>query len=874
MTVLTILERGTNNVIDTFSNESKDSNPFTENFSGGGVTDSLELGVATYNVTFYKKYIETNAIVRGNQILMQDKKGIKRAFFILQTEEDSYEITAYCVDVNLSLNNEITGEYEAQTQMTIAQYINYFLPNFSRYEIGINEIPNLSRKLKWEGNDTLSKRIRSIATQFDNAYIAFRVELVNGTIYKRYIDIYKSRGKNTGLTLEVGKELANIEKREDLSTLATALKGVGGTIENSDPQENVTIKSINYDDGRYFSPINDDKLYDRLTGDYWRELEPNMGATDGFITKVYSYDTQSPSELLNRMLAEFNDRKVNYPTVEYTVNMTFLPDSIGLGDTIRIVDHDYSPPLYLEADVQEINLKHDVNGEDSVILGNFVTRLSKIEQSLLDLQNQLNNVTLTAFYPWVRYADDDQGNGFSASPVGKTYIAIKNVKNQPVPSENPADYFGLWTRFLGENGLPGADGQPKFTWIRYADTASGSGISPDPTGKMFIGFAYNRDTEVASENPSDYNWSAMYDVEKLNELIDTVNSFAVPVSQPDPPLNPVNGQLWWQTAPNDPQELLGYFKWDGNSWIPQVIQQGVLNVVDLNAVNMTACDFIGGTISGSQFSNVYEYDDPWSLNTTIQGNLVIKGAIENNWKVKNSDQNGNFVLQPTGIASQSWTDLGKSIKAWQWFLGNSGLDVSTKEPGQTGYARSIYTDSGIQVSNNSRTTNLRYNNIDDFEIVSNVGRVNLVGTIVISESDQFFGSLSKGRQSYRPVRASAFEQQSERKHKRNIKPLSKKGSYIDDFKKINFVGYRWNAEKGRYQEGVIYDETINKPFAQNGGIDVQSYATYIGKALQDSLFIDEVRDEVIDSQELRINELEQKNAELEKKINEIMSKIK
>lgn len=59
----------------------------------------------------------------------------------------------------------------------------------------------------------------------------------------------------------------------------------------------------------------------------------------------------------------------------------------------------------------------------------------------------------------------------------------------------------------GVQGPKGADGTPRYTWIRYADNASGSGISNLPTGKTYIGFAYNKTTATESNTPSDYTWS-------------------------------------------------------------------------------------------------------------------------------------------------------------------------------------------------------------------------------------------------------------------------------------------------------------------------------------------------------------------------------
>ena len=58
----------------------------------------------------------------------------------------------------------------------------------------------------------------------------------------------------------------------------------------------------------------------------------------------------------------------------------------------------------------------------------------------------------------------------------------------------------------GPQGLKGEDGTTYYTWIKYADTPT-SGMSENPTGKTYIGIAYNKSTLVESTNYSDYAWS-------------------------------------------------------------------------------------------------------------------------------------------------------------------------------------------------------------------------------------------------------------------------------------------------------------------------------------------------------------------------------
>lgn len=54
--------------------------------------------------------------------------------------------------------------------------------------------------------------------------------------------------------------------------------------------------------------------------------------------------------------------------------------------------------------------------------------------------------------------------------------------------------------------MKGADGKTYYTWVKYADSPT-SGMSDNPSGKKYIGFAYNKTTGTESTSYSDYSWS-------------------------------------------------------------------------------------------------------------------------------------------------------------------------------------------------------------------------------------------------------------------------------------------------------------------------------------------------------------------------------
>ena len=111
------------------------------------------------------------------------------------------------------------------------------------------------------------------------------------------------------------------------------------------------------------------------------------------------------------------------------------------------------------------------------------------------------------YYTWIKYADTPT-SGMSNDPTGKTYIGLAYNKTTATESNTYSDY--MWSLIKGETGPAGPkgnDGQQYYTWVKYADNASGANMSDSPNGKSYIGLAYNKTTSAESTTASDYAWS-------------------------------------------------------------------------------------------------------------------------------------------------------------------------------------------------------------------------------------------------------------------------------------------------------------------------------------------------------------------------------
>lgn len=100
---------------------------------------------------------------------------------------------------------------------------------------------------------------------------------------------------------------------------------------------------------------------------------------------------------------------------------------------------------------------------------------------------------------------DTPTTGMSDSPTGKTYMGIAYNKTSSTESTNYADYD--WSLIQGTQGIQGVAGSSLYTWVKYATDANGTGLNDSPTGMTHIGLAYNKTSPTESTTASDYSWS-------------------------------------------------------------------------------------------------------------------------------------------------------------------------------------------------------------------------------------------------------------------------------------------------------------------------------------------------------------------------------
>lgn len=596
----------------------------------------------------------------NNFVLYQDEEGNGHQMVIASVTHDTlaHIHKVVCTDAGNDLMNEVVGAYTADKAYTIADYILMFT-NDSGWEIGINEFPTDVRTLTWTDEDTSLSRIKSVAEDFD-AVLSFGFVFVGTTAVKRVINIRHEETSDSLISFEMNKDINNIVKTVDIYDMETSVKAYGATPDGS----NDPINLIGYkwtDPTGQFVLDQYGFLHDTIAVQKYSRLlsNSNPNPTQSDWNRVKTFDSNSQAALLQAALADL--KKYNHPNVNYEVDLANAP-YVPLNQTVHVVDENQN--LFLSAKVLSVE-RSRAGHYTKLTLGDYANEQPNLYSALKDMAVKIENIPKTVqYYPWVRYADDDQGTNMSAFPTGKKYMAIVWSNKSSVPSDNPSDYAGHWALIQGKDGADGvpgakgADGRTSYFHTAWANDVSGrSGFTVSGgDGKKYIG-TYSDFTQADSTNPSDYNW-ALFKGDKGDQGPKgdkgDQGPQGVPGSKDVPytyiqlgtPASPKKGDLWWHgTTLNDATALQYY---DGSTWIDQSIQQAVLSIKKLQSIEVDSSTFNSPDIN-SPFSHVQIDGAKSSGNLELKdASLSILGNIEDN----NGNPNGQYyksLLSPNGM---------------------------------------------------------------------------------------------------------------------------------------------------------------------------------------------------------------------------------
>lgn len=371
---------------------SKNTLESTSDFYNEKHLTTLDAGGATFDFTIDKTDDAAAYMDTGNYVVFQDDRGRGWSFNIINYDENQLTKTVYCEDTSLGLLNKAMDVWANMGNHTFEYYFDLVTKD-TPWTLGINQVSGLSRTLAYTGRDTGLGRLLSVLTAFDHAECKFNVKIKQNQPVEFVVDVYKQIGtvqENIQIVHDV--ELNDITKTESRAAFVTAIKGVGGTIEQESDgttvttvteEEHVDFTDLEYDDGDYFTVKGDPFLRARTAN---KKFNPNQ--ENNYIEGFYDYDTQDAQELLNRTLTQL--KTYSEPQYTYDADVKVIDPTLEIGDTVTIIDHDYNPALYLSARVATLEKCYSDPTQNKITFTNYQILNSKIDDKIRAMQNIIN----------------------------------------------------------------------------------------------------------------------------------------------------------------------------------------------------------------------------------------------------------------------------------------------------------------------------------------------------------------------------------------------------------------------------------------------------------------------------------------------------
>ncbi|WP_314046378.1 phage tail spike protein [uncultured Granulicatella sp.] len=373
--------------------------------------DDLKTGIATYTFSIDKTDDTIANIELGCYIRVLTFDGRKLWFEVLDMEETNERIDFTAVDAGLDLIGESVWPYEADQGYLITHYLKMFLLD-SGWTIGTFSMKTLrSLKLKFEGFESASKRIRQVAKHF-GMELEYEIEEKDGKPFRKIINLKERIGRDKDVRLEYGREVSNIKRRSSIQNLATALRGHGA--------DGITLQGYSYSDGRYW--VGGDTIHDLKEGARWSR-HADVAKDGGYIVDTYESEAKTQETLFQETLAQLKKRA--YPEIEYEVEFNELPEEVAKGDTVVIVDYTFKPALIIRGRVEEIkgSLSKQFYGDGSVVISNIERKQPNVDERIKVLENLLNKKSFDfSTVPAVAHILSEKGTVFS-SEANTTLVA-------------------------------------------------------------------------------------------------------------------------------------------------------------------------------------------------------------------------------------------------------------------------------------------------------------------------------------------------------------------------------------------------------------------------------------------------------------------
>lgn len=181
--------------------------------------------------------------------------------------------------------------------------------------------------------------------------------------------------------------------------------------------------------------------------------------------------------------SELCNRAVSKLKKIYDAAVSYEVELAYLPDGIKIGDTvnivDDTGELYLSARIMKLE-SSICNDEYTATLGEYKLKSSGISEKMESLAAQFEKLAKNrTFYTWVVFADTETGGGISLKSAGKTYMGIAYNQTTKQPVLTDTSIY-TWVKVVGEQGIAGEPGKNGLTSFFHVRYAD----VPNPTANQ------------------------------------------------------------------------------------------------------------------------------------------------------------------------------------------------------------------------------------------------------------------------------------------------------------------------------------------------------------------------------------------------------
>ena len=525
----------------------------TLNYFNDTWTRYLETGSSTFDFTVFKKAIISDVGKKRAYNSLNEKafvsfryKGRTYLHTIRKIEENEKVIKCYSINLNLELINEYSIPYKSPKAMSFKEFCEEMdLLNYTFLKIGINEVANKKISAEWEGTDTKLNRLLSLAKKFGaeiefdtrlNADSSIKSFTVN--VYHEHDDTHQGVGQISPKILKYGKNLKTITRTIDKTGIYNTVVPTG----KDDKGNVVDIRglgpwSVNNANGEREFYQSGAALYAPLSMQmYPSTFTHSTGDRDQWTRKDMTVESSNPEVIRSTAYREL--KKNCYPAVTYEAE-GFA--DLEIGDTVKVYDDGFSPTLLLEMRVSEQVISFTNPRNNKTTFSNAKALENRLSQGI---QQQLDRMIEEAKPYTIKLATDNGvafKNGQGQTIVTPTLMRGNKVINSgwrwvvdgeikatsPSYTVRAADIsqkivltVSAWIdnkevaseQLTLINTSDGTAGKTQYLHRAWANSEDGrDGFSTSSSANRRYFGTYTDFTEADSQDPTRYNWTALFD---------------------------------------------------------------------------------------------------------------------------------------------------------------------------------------------------------------------------------------------------------------------------------------------------------------------------------------------------------------------------